>query len=95
MLKQRVLKALKRRRNKVDTFRQENGYSWDYVLVFKVYKEEDPVSDLQCRYSMKYILGLLARSGMEIRLFFSIEVRDASLISIVELLRRLVSRLID
>jgi hypothetical protein len=66
--------ALKRRRVTNDPFRAEYGYSWDYVMVFKVFLEDEPVSDRQCRFSMRYCLQRLAEGGMEIRLFYSLQV---------------------
>jgi hypothetical protein len=75
MITDRLVTALKRRRNTKDTFRMEHGYSWDYVIVFKVYGEDEPVSDKQCMYSMRHVLQRLAEGGMEVRLFYSLQVR--------------------
>ena len=74
VLHERVQIALKRRRNTKDPFRQVNGYSWDYMIAFKVYDETDPVSELQCKYNMKYVLDKLSTGGLEIRLFYSLQV---------------------
>jgi hypothetical protein len=73
-LKKRLINALEKRRNTKDTFREKNGYSWDYVIAFKVYEADEPVSALQREFSMKYILGQLSAGGLEIRLFYSINV---------------------
>lgn len=75
MLDERIVTALKRRRNFKDQFRKENGFSWDYFMAFKVFDEDDPVSDLQCEYNMRLVLQQLSAGGMEIRLFYSLQVR--------------------
>ncbi len=62
------------RRNHSDLFRSENGYSWDYVVVFKIYEDDEIPSFEQQKFSMKQILGQLALGGIEIRLFYSIQV---------------------
>jgi len=36
MMQARVTKALLKRRNTKDDFRDVNGYSWDFVMAFKV-----------------------------------------------------------
>jgi sulfur relay (sulfurtransferase) complex TusBCD TusD component (DsrE family) len=46
-------------------------------MVFKVFLEDEPVSDRQCRFSMRYCLQRLAEGGMEIRLFYSLQVRHS------------------
>jgi hypothetical protein len=74
MLKNRLIMALRRRRNVRDEFRSQLGYSWDYVMVFKVYHETDTMSDKQCQFNMRYCLQKLAAGGMEIRLFYSLRV---------------------
>jgi len=53
---ERVKNALTKRRNNSDTFRSDNGYSWDYVMVFKVWDEDDYLSHEQRQNSMKRIL---------------------------------------
>jgi hypothetical protein len=73
-MKERVLTALKRRRKINDTFRRDNGFSWDYMMVFRVYDEEDPISELQSRYNMKYVLNKLLTGGLEFSLFYSLKV---------------------
>jgi hypothetical protein len=72
----RVLRALKRRRNSKDTFRSDFGYSWDYFMVFKVYDEDDVVTDLQREFSFQYILDRLTAGGLEIRLFYSLQRKE-------------------
>ncbi len=78
VLLERVQTALKRRRNINDPFRHVNGYSWDYMIAFRVYDEQDPVSNLQCQYNMKFVLDKLSVGGLEIRLFYSLQVRGLS-----------------
>ncbi len=74
MLISRMEKALKRRRNINDNFRDEFGYSWDYVITFRVYDEEDPISELQRHFNMKSILDKLTVGGLQVRLFYSLQV---------------------
>ncbi len=68
------MSAIKKRRNNRDPFRQQNGYSWDYMMAFRVYDERDPVSELQCQYNLRFILDKLSTGGLEIRLFYSLQV---------------------
>ena len=49
-----------------------------YFQVFKVYEENDPVSEQQQQYNMQYILAQLAVGGLEVRLSYSIQVIAAS-----------------
>ncbi len=73
-MKERVLVALSRRRKTHDSFRNDNGYSWDYLIAFRVYDETDPISPLQIKYNMQHVLNMLQAGGMEFRLFYSIHV---------------------
>lgn len=43
-------------------------------MVFKVYDEDDVVSDFQRDYSFQYILDRLTAGGLEVRLFYSLQV---------------------
>lgn len=74
MMEERVLVALERRKNAKDRFREENGYSWDYVFVFKVYEDDEEISEMQQEFNMKLILGQLGAGGLEFRLLYSIQV---------------------
>jgi hypothetical protein len=74
-LHNRVVKAVSKRRNHRDNFRQENGYSWDFVIVFQVYEDNDFTTPMQQKYSMKRILAMLAQGGIETRLCYSVQVR--------------------
>lgn len=65
---------MKRRRNKNDNFRQEYGYSWDYFMAFRVYDEFDPVTDVQLEHNLKSILSKLTAGGLELRMFYSLQV---------------------
>ena len=49
MMQDRVRKALQNRKNVKDTFRTENGYSWDYVMIFNIYKNDQKLSKMQER----------------------------------------------
>lgn len=71
LMDDRIKKALAMRRRKEDKFRNDNGYSWDYVMVFKVYRQDEEISDHQRHCSMKKVLAKLAKGGLETRLFYS------------------------
>lgn len=73
---ERIIKAINRRRNTSDTFRKEYGYSWDYFIAFRVYDEDDPVSELQRTFSFKHVLNQLTAGGLEIRLFYSLQRKE-------------------
>ena len=77
MMLKRVKDAMAKRRNISDNFRAENGYSWDYVMVFKVYDSEEKLSPHQQKNSLKNILAELAGGGLETKLFYSVQVRMA------------------
>lgn len=69
----RIRHALKKRRHGIDQFRAENGYSWDYCIAFKVYDDNEAISDIQSMYSMKHILTQLSNGGLEFRLFYNVK----------------------
>ncbi len=71
---ERVISALKKRRNIKDTFRNDYGYSWDYFMAFKIYDEDEEVSDYQREFSLQYVLDRLTAGGLEVRLFYSLQV---------------------
>jgi len=50
---ERILTALNRRRKDGDTFREDNGYGWDYVMVFRVYGCEEAIHEGQVRTHMQ------------------------------------------
>lgn len=52
-------------------FEKENGYSFDYVLVFQVHDEATDLSEQQKKFSMRTILQHLARGGIETKMFYS------------------------
>jgi hypothetical protein len=57
----------KRPRQKEDAFKKENGYSWNYVFVYKVYDEDDEATSKLTRFqegnSMQNVIDALLRSG--------------------------------
>lgn len=73
IIKQRVRKALLLRRNDKDQFRNENGYSWDYVFVFKVYDADEITTEEQKHFNTKFLLSRLAQGQLEVRLFYSVK----------------------
>ncbi|KAF4321830.1 hypothetical protein BBO99_00004563 [Phytophthora kernoviae] len=54
-----------------EAFERENGYSFDYVLVFQVHDEAAELSKEQKKFSMRTILQQLARGGIETKMFYS------------------------
>jgi len=58
-------------KNVVDEFQETNGYSWDWVMVFKVFDEDDKFPEGQ--KTMKEIVTALHSAGLETQLFFSVQ----------------------
>lgn len=56
-----------------DSFRIENGYSWDCCIVFKVRKANEVLTAKHNENSIKKIVNKLNRAGLETRLFYSIQ----------------------
>lgn len=54
-----------------EAFERENGFSYDYVLVFKVHDENAELTKEQKEFSMRAILQRLARGGIETKMFYS------------------------
>lgn len=54
-------------------FEERNGYSYDYVFVFKVHQEEDleKLNPDQLKFSMKNIVDRLENAGLGIKCFYS------------------------
>ena len=88
IIKSRVKKALQLRRNDKDNFRNENGYSWDYVIIFKVFDADEATTEVQKQFNTKYILSRLAEGNLEVRLFYSLK-RDNVYCKIRAPIRRL------
>lgn len=70
---ERMEEALKLRDRVVDKFREENGYSWDFVIVFKVttYASNAKESDMKSEFSMRNIVLKLADAGLHTKIFYS------------------------
>lgn len=71
MMMRRIAVALAKRKAIKDDFRARNGYSWDYVCIFKVFDSDEIISKVQNKFSMKYILTQIADAGLETKLFYS------------------------
>ncbi|GLE06180.1 hypothetical protein PINS_up015391 [Pythium insidiosum] len=56
-----------------EQFEKDNGYSYDYVFVFKVHDENAELTQLQKEFSMRTILQRLARGGIETKMFYSVD----------------------
>ena len=57
-----------------DDFRVINGYGWDYVIVFKVFSEDEELTERQIKFNMKYVLSHLTDAGLDFYLFYSKQV---------------------
>jgi hypothetical protein len=90
MMKERIDMALKKRKAVSDPFRNSNGYSWDYVMVFEVRDAEksSKATKAQLKFSLKHILDQLAEAGLQTKLFYSVQ-RDEVYVKIRAPLRRL------
>lgn len=73
MMKDRITKALQKRKDVKDTFRNTYGYSWDYVMVFKVHEADKKLTKIQNEKSVKYIINALAESGLQTKMFYSVQ----------------------
>eukprot|EP01038_Epipyxis_sp_PR26KG_P011020 gene11020-14800_t len=73
MMRARVDKALEKRKLVTDPFRTINGYSWDYVMVFKVTKAGQKLTEDQKKFSLKFIIDRLADAGLQTKLYFSVQ----------------------
>lgn len=73
MMQQRIDAALLKRRLVKDPFRNTYGYSWDYVMVFRIIPIDQKLSLIQEKRSLKFILDRLAESGLQTKLFYSIQ----------------------
>jgi len=71
VMQRRIRAALQKRRNKNDKFRLVNGYSWDYVMAFNIYDDEQSITSEQRTWNLKRIMAQLASGGLQIRLFYN------------------------
>lgn len=76
MMLDRIRQAKEKRKNNRDSFRTENGYSWDYCMVFQVYDVEDKLTEKQEAHSLKHILRELSEGGLQTRLFYSVDAHE-------------------
>ena len=72
-MQERVDAAIRARLHVKDVFRLENGYSWDYCMVFKVTRHTLELSERQAKFSLKAIVQRMSASGLQTRLFYSIQ----------------------
>lgn len=73
MMQERVDAAIRARMHIKDVFRVENGYSWDYCMVFKVTRYTQELSERQRKFSLKAIVLRMSAAGLQTRLFYSIQ----------------------
>ena len=59
---------------KNDAFLKENGYSWSFVFVYKVFDEDQKVSltSDQLKFSMKNVIERLNTAGFDTSCFFNL-----------------------
>lgn len=95
MMKDRIARALAKRKLVSDPFRAQNGYSWDYVIVFNiapVFKYDadklNKITEDDKKFSLKGILNLLSGAGLQTKLFYSCQ-RDEVYCKIRAPLKRL------
>ncbi len=93
MMKERIENALKMRKMVNDPFRNTNGYSWDYVMVFQVYDGEKQIakkklSTEQEKFSLRFIIDSLAEAGLQTKMFYSVQ-RDEVYVKIRASMTRL------
>eukprot|EP01035_Chromulina_nebulosa_P017170 gene17170-22686_t len=69
----RVELANQKRKDAHDPFRSKNGYSYDFVIVFKVLLKKTTINDTRKKNSMKAILDKLAQGGIQTKLFYSVQ----------------------
>ena len=68
----RMKDALEKREAVRDNFRKENGYNWDFVMVFDITELSDgDLSEMHKEFSHKSIALKLADAGMHTKLFYS------------------------
>mmetsp|Transcript_16737 Transcript_16737/g.28381 ORF Transcript_16737/g.28381 Transcript_16737/m.28381 type:complete len:742 (+) Transcript_16737:144-2369(+) len=72
-MRNRIKAAMAKRKLVKDPFRNTYGYSWDYVMVFKVTPFKTKMNDKQKESSIKFIIGRMTDAGLENRLFYSVQ----------------------
>lgn len=73
MMKQRIVHAMEIRKLVKDPFRNENGYSWDYVIIFQVHDKSFKPSKFHKEFNMKSIITRLADAGLQTKMFYSVQ----------------------
>lgn len=73
-MRRRVKKIVELRTNVRDSFRAENGYSWDYCFVYPVYKDIDTLTEDQVTWNLKRVVRELTDSGLDTKMFYSCQV---------------------
>lgn len=87
-MKRRIDMALEKRQQVKDPFRAANGYSWDYVMVFRVTPADEKMTKEQEEKSLRFILTRLADAGLQTKLFYSVQ-HDELYVKIRASLKRL------
>lgn len=87
-MKERIDKAMAARKDFKDTFRNTNGYSWDYCMVFNVHDADVKLTPKQEKFSLRYVINRLAEAGLQTKTFYSTQ-RDEVYVKIRCPLKRL------
>ena len=72
ILLRKIRKDMERRANSADSFRSLNGYSWDYVIVFKIFEDDEIATVEQQKHNLQSVLDHLSAGGLEILLYYSL-----------------------
>lgn len=68
----RMMDAMEKREKVKDNFRKDNGYNWDFVMIFEITElYQGELTDLQKEYSHKNIALKLADAGFHTKMFYS------------------------
>jgi anoctamin-10/anoctamin-7 len=73
MMQRRIDDAIKERAHSKDVFLRENGYTWDVVIIFKVWHISTTLTPKQEMFSLKMIVQRLSDAGLQTRLFYSVQ----------------------
>lgn len=56
-----------------DDFSKANGYSYDFVFVFRVFSSDDKPTDYQRKHSVRKVVTRLCESGLATSMFYSVQ----------------------
>lgn len=73
ILMARIKEEAELRKLHPDRFIDDNGYSWDYCIVFKVREENEKLSKKQHKFDIAHVISRLNHAGLETKSFYSIQ----------------------